>query len=190
MGTRGGEHVKGEAKYTMHENNILAEEKDLFKILADASPDCIKLFALDNKIKFMSQGGLKEHNLKTPEDAIGLDWTTTIVPEQRDEVLRKIKQSIAEKRAVSIDVQHLHEFSNREWCALIINPIFDESGNVKYFVGISRDISDRKKFEEEIQERSAEQSRLVNAMIDREIKMAELKRENDELRKSLGFPPA
>ena len=172
----------------MHENNILAEEKDLFKILADTSPDCIKLFTLDNKIKFMSPGGLREHNLKRPEDAIGLDWTTTIIPEQRGEVLEKIKESIAEKKAVSIDVKHLPEFANREWCALTINPIFDEQWNVKYFVGISHDISGRKKTEQEIQEHSEEQSRLVNALIDREIKMTELKRENDELRKSLGFP--
>ena len=104
------------------------------------------------------------------------------------EVLEKIKESIAEKKAVSIDVKHLPEFANREWCALTINPIFDEQWNVKYFVGISHDISGRKKTEQEIQEHSEEQSRLVNALIDREIKMTELKRENDELRKSLGFP--
>ncbi len=160
-------------------------EDEKFKILAEASPDCIKLFGMDNKIVFMNQGGLLEHRFKRLEDAIGFDWVETIVPEQREAVKQKIEESIREKKAILIDVKHLPEYASREWCSLIVNPVFDAAGNVKYFVGISRDITDRKRSEEDLQKYAKMQDRLNRAMIDRELKMIELKKENERLKRAI-----
>jgi hypothetical protein len=133
----------------------------------------------------MSPGGLKEHNFKSLEEAVGFDWTETVVSEQREEVRSIIKQSIKEKRPLALDVKHLPEFADREWCHFIVNPVFDKKGEVKYFVGISRDISERKKSEEELQKNLAEQDRVNGIMMGRELKMIELKKENTELKAAL-----
>jgi PAS domain S-box-containing protein len=154
------------------ENELLGEK---FKMLTDASPDCIKLFNLKNEVLFMNPGGLREHGFKSLEEAQGFDWTKSIVVKQRKEVLDKIKESVEQKKAVALDVQHLPELANREWCSLSINPVFDEHGEVKYFVGISRDISDRKKMENEENE----------SFVDRELKMVELKKQNEDLKAAL-----
>ena len=159
-----------------------ADLGEKFKVLTNASPDCIKLFGLDNKIIYMNPGGLEEHGLKTLEDAIGFDWTETIVPAQREEIRRKIQESVEERRTVSLDVQHLPQYANRDWCNLIISPVFDDAGNVKYFVGISRDISDRKGSEERLKKYSQDLEDLNRVMIGRELKMVELKKENEALR--------
>jgi two-component system sensor histidine kinase DctS/two-component system sensor kinase FixL len=156
-----------------------------FEMLTNTSPDCIKLFNLENKIEFMSPGGLKEHGFKNLQAAIGFDWTESIVPEQREEVLRKIKESVQEKKTVCLDVKHLPEYADREWCSLSISPVFDKKGAVKYFIGVSRDISDRKLMEEQIKKHSDEQESVNKMMVDRELKMIKLKKENDELKKSL-----
>lgn len=165
------------------ESNKLKEELgEKFEVLTNASPDCIKLFNLDNKIEFMSPGGLKEHGFKSLEEAIGFDWTLSIVPEQREEIHNKIKESIREKKTVNLDVKHLPEFADREWCNLSISPVFDEEGNIKYFLGISRDISERKKMEEKIKKSNEEQNDLNKFMVNRELRMVELKEENARLK--------
>ncbi|OHA84663.1 MAG: hypothetical protein A2481_02675 [Candidatus Yonathbacteria bacterium RIFOXYC2_FULL_47_9] len=153
-----------------------------FEVLTNASPDCIKLFGLDNKIIYMNPGGLQEHGLKKLEDAIGFDWTETVVPAQREEIRQKIKESVEERRTVSLDVQHLPQYANRAWCNLIVSPVFDDAGNVKYFVGISRDISDRKGSEERMKKYTDELESLNRAMINRELKMVELKKELNDLK--------
>lgn len=58
-----------------------------------------------------------------------------------------------------------------------IAPILDENGNVEYFVGIERDITQFRKAQKELQDKFAEVSRLNSLMIGRELKMVELKKE-------------
>lgn len=93
------------------------------------------MFNLDNKVEYMNPSGLKEHGFKSLEDAIGFDWVLSIVPEQRAEVLRLIKEAVDEKKTASLDVKHLPEFADREWCSFIVSPVFDDNGNTKYFLG-------------------------------------------------------
>lgn len=150
-------------------------DTERFEMIMKASPDCIKLFNLKNELLYLSPGGLAEHNFKNLDEAIGFDWTESIVPEQRDEIRQKIRESVEEKKIVSLDVKHLPEFANRGWCNLIISPVFDGNGNVKYFAGISRDITNRKKSEIELE-------RLNKAMVERELQMVELKKENAKLK--------
>lgn len=167
-----------------NKNNLLDQEfkKNKFEMLVDVSPDCIKIFNLENKIEYLSKGGLEEHSFHSEQEAIGFNWVDSIVPEQRSEVLAKIKECVDEKKPVSIDVKHLPEFANREWCSLTINPVINDDGNIKHFIGISRDISERKRIEIELKNSLEEQEKLNNFMIDRELRIIELKKENGELR--------
>lgn len=140
------------SKETKKETFICADEslEEKFKVLTNASPDCIKLFTLDNKIEYINPGGLREHRFKKLEDAIGLDWTDSVVSEQRPEILKKLSEIISTKKTVTIDVEHLPSHATSEWCSMTISPVFDPQGNIKYFMGISRDISDRKRAEKEL----------------------------------------
>ena len=156
-----------------------------FEMLMEASPDCIKLFGLDNKLEYLSPGGLREHGFKSLDEAIGFNWLELIVPEQREEVLEKLKESVEKKAPVSLDVRHPKEMADREWCHLIINPVFDEKGDVEYFVGISRDISSRMHHQRITEERLDENERMNSIMVGRELKMVELKEENARLKKRI-----
>lgn len=69
----------------------------------------------------------------------------------------------------------------------IVSSIMNLDGE-KVIVSVARDISERKKAEDEINKRLNELQRFNKAMIGREMKMIELKREINELRTQLGFP--
>lgn len=152
--------------------------KEWFEMLANASPDCIKLFDLDNKVIFINQGGLKEHKFKKLKDAIGFEWTQTIVPEQREMVREKIKECVQSRAAVRFEIKHLPKFSNHEYDSTIVYPVFDNEDKIKYFVGISRDISEIKKAADELEQ-------MNKFMVGRELRMVELKEENKKLREKL-----
>lgn len=156
-----------------------------FEILTNASPDCIKLFNIENKVEYMNPGGLAEHGFKSLDEALGFDWTMSVVPEQKEEISQKIRECVRDKKTITFDVHHLHEFANREWCSMSISPVFNERGEVKYFIGVSRDISDRKKMEDDINNKRVELEKFNKFMVDRELMMVELKRENEELKKRL-----
>ncbi len=76
------------------------------------------------------------------------------------------------------------------------NPMFDGEGTVVGTVHVARDISDRKKAEEEIRRRvqelqaaNDELARFNRAAVDRELRMVELKKEVNELLRRAGEPP-
>lgn len=169
----------------MHQIGNGRQISKYFEMLMEASPDCIKLFGLDNKLEYLSPGGLKEHGFKSLDEAIGFNWLELIVPEQREEVLEKLKESVAKKAPVSLDVKHPKEIADREWCHLIINPVFDEKGDVEYFVGISRDISARVQHQKMTEGQLDENKRMNALMVGRELKMIELKEENARLTKKI-----
>jgi PAS domain S-box-containing protein len=65
------------------------------------------------------------------------------------------------------------------------SPILDEQNNIIGFLGIQRDISQRKREEEKLRNKMAEIQRLMDSMLKRDLTMIELKREvNELLRKS------
>jgi len=58
-----------------------------------------------------------------------------------------------------------------------ITPAMDGSGNIQFFVGIERDITLEKRAKEALENRAAELSRMNELMVDRELKMIEMKKE-------------
>jgi PAS domain S-box-containing protein len=65
------------------------------------------------------------------------------------------------------------------------SPIFDDKNNIIGFLGIQRDISQRKREEDKLRNKMAENQRLMDSMLKRDLSMIELKKEvNELLRKS------
>lgn len=68
-----------------------------------------------------------------------------------------------------------HVFAN-------ISPVLDANRNIKFFIGMETDISKQKEFEKLLLKEKDSLEKMNKFMVDREIKMYELKKENDRLR--------
>lgn len=153
-------------------NLELSEEKrkstskeKMFKDLAEQSPDCIKVFDREGKIVYMSPGGLAEHGFKKEEEAIGWNFLESIVEKQRGDVNEMLQLCLSKGKPGSMEVEHLHEYANRDWCDLSVRPIRSDDGGIVGALAISRDITALKKNIEVLKQEVFEGERLKRAMI-------------------------
>lgn len=73
------------------------------------------------------------------------------------------------------------------WNELSISPIKNDHGEVTHFVGITRDITQNKKLQTELLLQLSETERMNKLMVDREMKMIELKKRVEELEQELSL---
>ncbi len=128
-----------------------SEQEVLFNALAQNSPDCIKLYDRNGKLLFINEVGLKEHGYASLEDALVHDIAETLVPESQ-EVFRNAFAAAMRGEAVSVEVQHAKGSTNRDFCLETLAPLRDASGEIVSIMGVSRDISSRRRMEEELRE--------------------------------------
>lgn len=151
----------------------LIKNKEKYRVLVQTSPDCIKLFNLNGKILFINEGGLKEHRLKDFEEAKKWDYMGGVIKEDQEKFKKAIKDA-TEGKTTTIEIRHTHEGSIRNACLETIAPVKNEKGEIYAVFGVSRDITEKNKTEEELR-------RFNKLAIDRELKMIELKQKIKDL---------
>lgn len=130
-------------------NNI----KEKFRVLTETSPDCIKLFDTNGKLLYINPGGLKEHNLKSLEDALDKDWQAIETLIETDKLkFKKAFEDALEDKISTIEIEHTKDGSIRDFCLETIAPVKDNGGNIVGVFGVSRDITELKKIQNDLNE--------------------------------------
>ncbi|PIR93651.1 hypothetical protein COT97_05260 [Candidatus Falkowbacteria bacterium CG10_big_fil_rev_8_21_14_0_10_39_11] len=129
----------------------LIESQEKFKTLAETSPDCIKLFDLKQNIEYINSSGIKEHYLKSPKHASSWNWLSAIqpkyIPAAKKAFLRAKKGLKSE-----IIVHHTPEGAKHDWCQMVLRSVKDSSGNIVRVFCVSRNISELKQHEIQLEE--------------------------------------
>ncbi|MFH1102043.1 MAG: PAS domain S-box protein [Methanobacteriota archaeon] len=123
------------------------------------------------------------------EDVKGSGWVKAIHPEDLERTIRIWTKAVETKSTYETEYR-LRRFDGvyRTLLARGI-PILKEEGEIKEWVGICIDITNRKIAEEELKKKIDELERFENFTVDRELMMVELKKETNELCKKLGEKP-
>src|SRR5687768_11004753 len=87
-----------------------------------------------------------------PEEVVGKTPNVTIGAETDPETLARIAKGIAAREAVHEELHKYGKAGVEYWVELDIIPVFDEGGRHTNWVSIQRDVTDRKRLEEQLVE--------------------------------------
>ncbi len=97
----------------------------------------------------------------TAEELMQLSYLDITHPEDRETDVDLTRQLVAgEIDTFSIEKRYIHKQGHEVWVNLTVSLIRDEEGNPQYNIAVVQDISDRKKFEQQVKE-SEERFRAI-----------------------------
>lgn len=130
------------------EERLADREQRLRQIIA-TEPECVKIQSLDGVILEMNPAGLSLVDADRPEDIVGTSVYRVVAPEFR-EPYEQMTRRVFQGERVKLEFQIVSLRGRQRWLETHAAPLKDQDGCVTALLGITRDISDLKRYEDEI----------------------------------------
>lgn len=130
------------------EERLADSEQRLRQIIA-TEPECVKIQSLDGVILEMNPAGLYLVDADRADDIIGTSVYRVVAPEFR-EPYEAMTRRVFQGERVKLEFQIVSLKGRQRWLETHAAPLKDHEGGVTALLGITRDISDLKRYEDEI----------------------------------------
>lgn len=134
----------------------LEESEQKFRLLAESANDAIWTMDSEGKFLYVSPS-VKKLTGFSPEEAMKRSLWETLTPEslktvsaQMEAFFKKLQEGISNETSYVFEVEQFCKNGSTVWTDVVVNPIYDDVGNFKLFVGVTRNISERKKAEDKL----------------------------------------
>ncbi|MFZ4455365.1 MAG: PAS domain S-box protein [Bacteroidales bacterium] len=151
--------------------NRLKESEEKFRLLAENSSDSIWTMNLEGKYTYISPAIFKLRGY-TPEEVMQQNYKDALSPNSIEkanriftEAVTKIKKGI-KPDSQTVEIELIKKDGSTVWAEIAIDIIFDTDDNFSYFLGVSRNIDERKYAEVELKTRKEQLKTLINATPD------------------------
>ncbi|RCJ15194.1 histidine kinase [Nostoc sp. ATCC 43529] len=141
------------------------EGRQRYKLLAEASPACIFYTDLNSNILYFNQRW-SEITGCTIEESLGTGWVNAVHPDDLEQLLRAWNQATTSGKKYKHEHRFCHKNGSIVWVICQALPEFAEDGEIKGYIGMITDITERKLAEEALRE-SAERERAIAQVIQR-----------------------
>ncbi|MCB0210201.1 MAG: GAF domain-containing protein [Anaerolineae bacterium] len=139
----------------------LRKSEARFRLLAENTSDIVCLHTPDGRYIYISPS-FKQVLGYEIDWICGQDPFALFHPEDADVVREKIEQAVRNDQPLSkVSYRMRHHSGGYIWLETAVQPVYDESGQISHLVTSSRDITERKKAEEKLEQRAA-QLALIN----------------------------
>lgn len=165
------------------EDKLSKSEYELRSII-DTEPDCIKLLAPDCTLLEMNPAGLAMIEADSLKSVIGKTLLSVIAPDYR-RPFQKLTEKVFKGDSGVLEFELIGLKGTRRWLETHALPLRDAKGEITALLGITRDVTERKKADMDIKERVSELEKFYEMAIGRELKMKELKEEIARLKAEL-----
>ena len=121
---------------------------DYYRVLAETAEDHIFVIAHDDTIEFVNTAAARQHG-RTPSELVGRKRTDVFPPDVAERQGQNLRQVFETGKPLYIEARTLYR-EREVWLSTWLAPIADGQGGVKAVLGVSRDLTDRKRAEEEL----------------------------------------
>jgi PAS domain S-box-containing protein len=133
---------------------MLKESESKYRFLTENSADIVWHLDTDLRFTYVSPADEKLRGYKQ-EEVIGKTIWEILTPEGALHVSEKMaelkEKKISRDSSVRYELPLVTKKGSIFWCEVNVNPIIGQDGKIVGYNGVTRDITERKKFEEEIQ---------------------------------------
>jgi len=162
----------------MNTNN----NSELYLKIIDQMPNPIWRAGIDAKCNFFNKAWL-DFTGRTMEQEMGDGWAEGVHKEDFDQCLKIYLEAFDKKEAFEMEYRLKHSDGTYHYILDNCSPFFDDNGTFLGYIGSCYDINETKKHTLEIEN-------MNKIMIDRELKMVELKKKIEELEKIISSKKA
>jgi PAS domain S-box-containing protein len=125
----------------------IAERETLLRTIIEASPECVKLLALDGTLLQMNQAGLAMLDADRAEQVVGQRAIDLVVPEQRA-AFRALVDRVAGGTPGRLEFEVTTFKGARRWLETQMVPLRrDGTGPVESLLGLTHDVTERRRAE-------------------------------------------
>ncbi len=173
------------AELAQSNNSLLAllQSEQLLLALVHRVPLGIFATDTDGNFLFVNEAWSEVAGIP-PEQAVGQGWINAVYPEDRDEVIKSWKAAAGESREFSYEYCFRNSAGQSRWIFCRAQANLDEEGAIEGYFGTIIDITERKRYEEEINRLNAE---LEERVRERTGQLSALSEQNDKKFKELSL---
>ena len=116
------------------------------------------------------------------EESLSTGWAVAIHPKDAPELLQKWENAYKYGEPYERECRFVSKDGTIIYCTFIGLPVRDENGEITNWVGMDLNITKEKILEKELKDKISELEKMNQMMVDREMKMIELKKEIQKLK--------
>jgi two-component system, cell cycle sensor histidine kinase and response regulator CckA len=147
--------LKEEIAVRRESEKVLREQKRRYRLLAESIQDVIWTMDLDFRFTYISPAAFSMQGW-TPEELMTLGLGDIVSPSSLEKVFMKLQEELAlgrqrgsYTRAATLELELLRKDRSTIWAEVTASFLLEENGQPAGILGVTRDITERKKAQEE-----------------------------------------
>jgi len=168
-------------------NEEFKEQMVQYSNLANSSTALIWTSGTDKLCNYFNEPWLKFTG-RTLEQEMGNGWAEGVHPDDFDRCVKTYVTAFDNQEKFEMEYRLKNAKGEYRWIIDMGTPNYNSKNEFTGYIGHCFDITDRKNDEAEVNRKVKELKELNDLMIDRELKMVELKKEINQLTKESGKP--